>query len=1434
MSSMGRVTRIRLVLGTMLALQSGGLWAQTSNAPMRLAIISETADASIVSDLLAAELSRQPKLELLEREQIQKVYREQALSKANRDYLKLGQVLGADGLLVLSPAVEGTNHFLQARLVAVKPAVVLDSARSSWPVADVSAWAHWLASHYAPLLPKLGVPRRDALPISVVNLRSAVRSVEAQDLERQLTSLITERLTREQELFVLERRRMDLLSGEKELAGLGDSEFWNGSYLLEGVLDRDGYSKQQATIHARLVPPKGGAPVEIVVQGARSQYGDLVEQLTARLLEALRQPSSRVVWKPEAEAAKYFDEAKWALKWGMVKEAQAAAESAWALGKRDLDCASVRMKSYLAGRDTNTFSFEWHTNAVSELNANAYVERWYLADDKWAKYQSLNAFARRLPDTNAVASCLRTLEFYYEFSQSLPPESPRPDSEWYRLGLEALDAASLTLQRFYFLPQWQAGVKDDLSELRAVARAVAARISQFPPVRETYWIVDRTANADEFSITLGRLANIYRCKVDYGCFWQETPEDCVALYRDLLTSPVFVYLNDRFWFRGLERPLLCAWDRKDGARLPAVRDGFIGELKSSPDLVHRIEGLGLEMAWTKDVGQKAELFDAIVSTVLSNRLTIVTNNVDILGGNLDLGRLFLGVNGEVRWNGLEKLMHRYNTEVRPRLSALHQEYLDNARQRDEERKVFAAFRKQTELLKTTAPFDFVGFEGAFRFNQYTTNQAAELQPLLAAYKSNLVVQAQVTKGVEALIAGNGIRSVENVQQRVNDVLAPKLPTANQQAKPTGASPVPTNKPALVRQPAREETVLATNALVAKRFFPIPLERVGAQRVDRLAVVGERYRDGKLYIDVRYDGVTREQLGFGAAAAIWDAKLQSWEIVSYPGYDGSARNSNIGFVSGTQEGLYFEIFGGDYYFSDRREIKKFNPKTLKSETLRIPGDKFATFYTVHGRLLAANDETIMEILDKGQGTRVLASRRRFPPASTLDSLETLGMPVLFPGPGQTVRVSVGSKIYTWDGKDWQEATAAVLEARRFFTQAGVDPLRREELFIPNAREVFENATLVRSEGALWLLAHDAEAVERFWSDELRSDLAQPTWSPATGLPLSRGAVAMAGSNWFVYLDRSYATITNGGIAIHESQGRHGDLVFLDREFPGPLVIPLRFDPRRGTPPSNYAQTPEEAVTHCDPDSPWMLFTGNQLVIGQRRIQGIWVIPAEELNAAFAPERQKQRKTTTEVVAVTGQRQQQLLAKYDANHDGKIDAAEGEKAFNDPAYLESVWREIDTSGDGFLQASELKCFDLNKNRLLEAGEESILEKAQRVAAGRLFAKVDRNRDGVLDEKEIPNGKIAGETAERQAVDLRIDYDANHDGLITVDELVAYFKELTLKELEAPFVMAGRFDLFHKYRNNDPNAGIKAVIGAYWNELDALTKPDAQKSAAVSVTR
>jgi hypothetical protein len=125
------------------------------------------------------------------------------------------------------------------------------------------------------------------------------------------------------------------------------------AYLLEGVVDQKGYSKETVTINARLIPPKGGAPLLIEASGSRTNFSEVINQLAVKAITLLKINSAAPEWKTADEAAKYFDEAKWALRFGVLSEAQAAADSAWALGKHDMDYAMVRVKAYEVPPDTS-------------------------------------------------------------------------------------------------------------------------------------------------------------------------------------------------------------------------------------------------------------------------------------------------------------------------------------------------------------------------------------------------------------------------------------------------------------------------------------------------------------------------------------------------------------------------------------------------------------------------------------------------------------------------------------------------------------------------------------------------------------------------------------------------------------------------------------------------------------------------------------------------------------------------------------------------------------------------------------------------------------------------------------------------------------------------------------------------------------------------
>ena len=1223
----------RVGLGAVLLLGNPGkLPAQRSDGPARLAIISETSAAVAAVDLLTVELSHVPQIQLFERTQIEKVYREQGLSAANKNLLTLGQVLGADGLLLLTPVTEGTNQFMQVRLVAVKPGVVVDAVRSDWPVEDVSVWTRWLAGHFAVIFPKLSVPAEEAIPISVVNLRSTIRSTEAQETERQLTFLAAEHLTRERDLFVLERRRMDLLSDEKEKQAMGESAFWKGSYLLEGVIDRDGYSKEIATLHARLVPPNGGRPTELFVSGPRRKPGEMAEALTGKVMEALKRSAGSVAWQPDAEAAKFYEEAKWALKWGMIPEAQAAAEASWALGKQDMDAAIVRIKAqagaalpdtggYFGGGLTDvqgrSEKFVEYQKRVRAASPNGVV---FQLKGRQINYVTVG----KLPDPRRIEPAFRALALYEQFSQGLTAEEIMPNSAWYGLGIESLEAASKVLQHFHFARKPEQTVPAELGELRAMARTVAAWLSQAPLVRDSYWVGDRIVTHDVLAHSIREGQNIFRCQLNYGCFWQERPEDCVGLYRELMTSPVFAYLHHELWFRPLERPRLVAWNSPDAARIPRVWQDFREELGRTTNVITRIEGKFLELADAGTIAELEEQFNATFSTIISNRAVIVGCNVELLYLRWGADDLVQQVTSVVAADsGYNNLRNRYRQEYQPQLEAMAREYWATLSGRKTAQKTSDTFRQQMEYLRGQTPYRSLEFNAVFRSRQYNKAQAEEIRPLLRSYLSNLTAQSTTSPNPARGQLQAGISRVRLLEREVDRVLNPRAPVvptppttvADSARGPVATTPSPA-PPAVIKP--------LTNLLSVTRFHPFPFRQLAlhpdGNDYRELAVGMPRLRDEFILFDLHFEYdtghmrpgqyyMTSHHIG---ASLLWNTCSNAWQLIPQPVEEGMTPTAEKNrFIQ--HKLVNTELVRDTLYSSYPGELRKFDLRARRWETLPMPGEKQYRLFRSEAHLLAANDEGILSLGDDGRTVKILASIRRRPAASLLDSLDSLGKPVVFRGPSGTFRARLGDKVYRWEGEVW-----------------------REEFSLPriSAVESLPDFAVIRSgdrnqQGDIWLLGTAKSArPELCWREEAsrqqvdrfgpaapppRSPASSPTvpvWKRASGVSLIASAVTTMGENLLCLVASNSIAVETTLRATKAQTGRHADLVLLERGRPAPVVIPLEFSrPPTGLPSGWRASRllPWENAL-------WILVNDKSVFLGRLDVYGFWEIPRSEFDVA----------------------------------------------------------------------------------------------------------------------------------------------------------------------------------------------------------------------------
>lgn len=538
------------------------LAAQT-NAPVRLALVSDSDTGAAAVDVLTAELSGNPQVQLLERDQIAKAYHEQGLSAANTDYLKLGQVLGADGLLVFYVDRDGNDVRLHVRLVAVHPGVVLVAEEFAWSSKIGPEWAAGFARRLGSYLPKLTVLPQEAVPISVVGFHSAVSSDEAAETERQMNWLTIGHLSRERRLFVLERQKMELMTGEQELESGGEAAFWGGRYLLEAALDRNGYSPETMTISARLTPPNGGPVTEIELRVSRTNLDDAARQLASRVTETLNLAPGPD-WKAADEASEFLGEAKWAYRWGQFTEAQAASESAWALGL--------------------------HTEELADLRIHAY------ADDDL----SANSDADEGEKTGIqMARLARALELYGQDAPLIFRNPTTCDKGWRLEGIELFRKALGLLETFYTAAELRPGREDALAHLRSLARSTWKYLEATAPSYEE--IMDRGSaeRPGQFTdVERHELENYEQTKWEQGGLMFDQPEEALPFYRQLLAGesayrrpPGDVYLQR-------ELPRLVGWNWNDRKRVPAVTRRFIEECCASPQTPVRIGGLRLKLVAT--------------------------------------------------------------------------------------------------------------------------------------------------------------------------------------------------------------------------------------------------------------------------------------------------------------------------------------------------------------------------------------------------------------------------------------------------------------------------------------------------------------------------------------------------------------------------------------------------------------------------------------------------------------------------------------------------------------------------------------------------------------------------------------------------------------------------------------------------------------------
>ncbi len=524
----------------------------------------------------------------------------------------------------------------------------------------------------------------------------------------------------------------------------------------------------------------------------------------------------------------------------------------------------------------------------------------------------------------------------------------------------------------------------------------------------------------------------------------------------------------------------------------------------------------------------------------------------------------------------------------PRLVALRQAYTTRNSERLKEFATAEMFEKQRALLAALGPFDFHTFTSLFstsdyygKEEDYSKAQAAQLLPLIEAYESNIIARASGGGKSEKSHAASYAHWVDfTLAKPVREILKAPALVAQVQIFPR-KPPVPDSN-----VPQKPDHIL-----LVKDFHAVPGNSRGENYF--ASTSDHSWNEGRLL------------LGLQNAVAVFDPQHDTWVIVKYPQHPDAARppeylpNVTMTHTIPTMAeilgppGAPFALSGGQLYLSVNGGFDQYDFNTRQWTTLSLPSIQDARLFAVNGRLFTVNGDSITEITGGGRDSHLLASTRRRPAQSLLDTVDEFRHPTLFAGPNQSLRLALDyGGVFNWNGTDWR---------KEFATHGAADPAGEGMFF--------------RSVSGVWLLGEAGAATEYCFDNQWRpkgsirtrprtnshngnppshlrvsGPLPQPTdpiWVCAPEEPLTFFPGTAYQSNLFFLVGHS-------GWA-----GRDGydtKLVCLRRGLFEPKFVPLKF-----------ANLDKE----FSPGPGWLQFFGDQLFINRCGRPGVWSIPVADL-------------------------------------------------------------------------------------------------------------------------------------------------------------------------------------------------------------------------------
>lgn len=307
-----------------------------ASSAVRVAVI-DTAGLKKFTTVLEAVCGQDKRILQVDRTMIHALVKERRLQLVlgQGNWRQAGKMLNAEVLVLIGK--DKRQAF--ARVIATHLGVVLAEHRFDAAHKRPDAQAQHVYNLLSRDLRKARLKPKDVLLLSAAALTAEVYSAGLVGLERRLTLELLHRLANHPRIVLLERRRLDTVAWEQSLDPsaklatakavlIGSISRKNGKILLDG--------------HLR---PAGKAPVAIRVDAPAEKPELLAPRIVTAILKAA-DLATAAPWSPKAEAGFHAHQAKMLVYHGLIPEAAAAGDSAFALGCRDRELLLDRVMAH--------------------------------------------------------------------------------------------------------------------------------------------------------------------------------------------------------------------------------------------------------------------------------------------------------------------------------------------------------------------------------------------------------------------------------------------------------------------------------------------------------------------------------------------------------------------------------------------------------------------------------------------------------------------------------------------------------------------------------------------------------------------------------------------------------------------------------------------------------------------------------------------------------------------------------------------------------------------------------------------------------------------------------------------------------------------------------------------------------------------------------